>query len=1412
MGLMEDPTSGAKLVLTPHPITLDGQQYLAANLEPGEKLGGFLARVVPDWSGDCWEVRINGVVVPHEIMDRVRPKENALIEVRGVVKKQVLAIVAIAVLAYFTMGAGLAAYGAAVGVTSALGTAVLGAVTFAVGSALINKVLGPKPPSANSAAQADPVYSIGSARNSPRPYEPLPILFGSVQITPDVASMPYSWYEGKDQIMGQVFTPGVNVHSVDALYNGDTLLSSYEGVTVYTNGLPGNADQDIPLYSNADTIAGGELNENTTWVERSTPLDTVRIQINLEYLLGDSTNKGKPYPNQETVEVEYRETGGTTWLALVSRRFVNNNMDTQRATLSADVARGQYDVRVRRLGQSNPEAGHNARAQFQWVTMTAVQADDTDYTGIPRIGIRIKATGQLNGALDEIRCVAHSLPAPVWDGASWVTEQTSNPGAHLLAYARGIYDGNGRLLAGIGLPDEQIDIPALQAFMVHCTANSYTYDAYIKDIRNHTEMCDAIALAGLGQTSWAAGRFGVVWADSAQPLTGVVNMATIKKGSFQVEYTLSNASDGIEYTYVDPTTWQPVTLRVEAPGITTMQNPARITGEGVTSEAHAAKMARYHLAQHLYQYKDISFSTDLEHLTYRRLSLLALSHDMTQWGYGGRLRAAVDDTGTVTVQLDEAVPFLATPYIGLRIPGEGVYRVFTVAPFVGESDALTLVEEWPVDAAFPGDDDDNPAHDTIWIYDIKATPGYRVRVVQIEPESDLKGARVAVVPESPEFWEYVNTGAYTPPVGQSLLPSRPVATNLQVSESQTVQGDTVFTELQATFDISGTMAYATVHVAQQLDGEWGDLVQVAETRTTQARFRVPAAGAYRIAVRPYNSAGGVGGVATADYLTVGADIPPPAFDVFDVQDQSGGIRKYTWGYGVDTLQAPDFAGAEVRYITGAVPAPVWADMTPVGDDGFHTAAFEAVVPAAGEWTFAARARNTSRELSDPVVITRTLTNSLGEVIDGIETGQVEDHAAILATAADLAIAQAQLAVVQAQVGDILQADAWVLANAYPAGDLVQDSGTLYRALQAVPANTPLTDAAYWESIGNYSSLGEAVAASISIGNTNTSDIGAESTRLDAVVARLPAGAGGLASEALVAAETAARVAADSANASALTAVKAQLGSGKNLLRNAAWEVDFSGITVEYNPSGAGITVDRNIVSPDYHPQGTTTLGWFRDGTPSEIIAFGIEPVAVEAERRYCVSIYGAAHRTHGMASMQFHDAAGLFLGQVNTPSITALGGQTIAHFQRAHAFMVAPPGTATATLLFWANAATGDLPFQVYLRPMIEEATAEQTQPSPWSPSATGLDAKYAAVTQLMEAEVDSVGDIARASHTVVLDVNGNISGTRSENDGETSSFSVVADKFAIVSPAGGARTEYSAGNWRVYDASNVLRVRMGVW
>lgn len=1159
MGLMELPRNEpGQLIITPHPMLLDGQRNLVWEARAGESLYALLMRNVPELDGQPWAVSVDGVGIERDQWHCVRPKQGQIVEVRGGVGKAALMVVAMVALTYFTFGLGAATtgmWGAAWGASAGgLAGAVLSSGMYIAGSMLINKVLGPKPPKTRSQEQ-DSVYSLSSARNQLRQYEPIPLLFGRVRLAPDLLSQPYTWYQGNDQYLGMLLCAGVNVGRIEPLYNNDTLLSSYEGAQVFHSGYSQMPDDTIPLYSNADVIDGAQLLDTgsdpkhtpSAWVERTSSANSVRLIVGLEYQLYDRTSKGGDKNNTERVDIQYRASGTEAWQNFGNYTVNSSKTKAYRVGYAKDVPQGKYDVRVRTAGLNTNGSG--AQASFTWSTLTSVQVDDGDYTGLSRTGVQLKATGQLNGSPDELRTIGYADPVPVWDGNAWSTQETSNPGAQILAYARGIRRG-GRLLGGMALDEEQIDVASLKAFMLHCAANGYTYDSYIKDARNHDQILSAVALAGFGHITWAGGRLGVVWAAQDQPLSGVVNMGTIKKGQFQVDYSLSNAADGIEYTYIDGQTWEPKTLRVPAPGVTTMLNPAQVTGEGVTTEQHAARMARWHLGQSLYQYKDISYSTDIEHLSYQRMSVLAMQHDMTQWGFGGRISAASDEAGKVSLMLDEEVPAPASgnAYIGLRLPGERVYRVLRVAAFSGKSKQITLADPWPSDAALPGNTIDNPAHDTLWIYDFKQTPGLRVRVVSIEPESDLKGASVHVVAEGPEFWQYVLTGDYIPSPNASLQQTRPVASNLRITEQQVVQGNTSFTELTATFDISGPVGNIVVRAAAA--GQ--ELEEVAQTRTRTATWRIPRAGVYNIVVRAFSPEGEAGVAVSANYITAGADVPPVLVDLFDVEQRSGGVRLYTWGWLSETIQSPDFAGVEIRYVAGKVESPDWDTMTPVGDTGYHTAAFEAVVPDAGSWTFACRSRNSAGVLSSGMRLKSIdLNASLGEVIteigDTIAQETIDRFNADAKAVLD-AVLQAgqytdqQVAALNGILEDIVGADEWSNTDTYPVGDFVRHNNLMYRALSENTAIEPgADDGATWQTIGNYTSVGDALAAAISMSTANSSNVAVQAQRIDSVVARMPAGDGAVASQASVSTLQQALIAESDVRAQQISAVQASVG-------------------------------------------------------------------------------------------------------------------------------------------------------------------------------------------------------------------------------------------------------------------------------
>ncbi len=1465
MGLMTAPAAAGSLTVMPHPVLLDGQFTRTADLRPGESLYAFLMRHVEDLDGRQWQVTIGGRSVPRHLWHHVRPKHGQVIELRGAVGRAAIAIVAMIALTYFTMGIGTAMVSAGYG---AAAVAAVQAGVYLAGSLLINRVLQPKQPKAGSAAANS--YSLGPGRNRMRPNEPLGLLLGaSMLIAPDYVSQPYTYYEGDDQFLAMQFTPGINVDAVEALYNGDALLSSYEGVRVWHNGFTGMPADVIPLHSNAVVTEGGTLLDTSnepkgrpgTWVERTSAADTIRLSVGIEFQLLDRTSKGKDKENREQIQIQYRVTGAAGWQSFGNYTVRGSTAKTQRVSYGLDVPPGQYDVRVRTAGLNTDGSG--AQASFTWTTLTSVRPDPASYDGIPRIATLMKASGQLNGVPDEIRCVALGKPIPVWKGDRWETERTSNPGALVLAYARGFYSPSGRLLAGMALPDRQIDIEGLKAFMLHCAANNLTYTHWISEIRSHQQVLDPVALAGFGQITWPRGRLSVSWAADEQPLSGVINMATIKKGQFQVDYTLANAADGIEYTYFDRVARRNKPLRVPAPGVTTMLNPAQIVGEGVDNEAHAALMARYHLAQSLYQYKAISYSTDLEHMSYSRMSMLALQHDMTQWGFGGRIMGAAVVNGRMVLQLDEPVPPppQGNAFVGLRIPGERVYRVLRVEPFTGTAKELTLAEPWPRDAAVPGSTEANPAWDTLWIYDFKQTPGLRVRVTGIRPESDLKGAAVEVVAESREFWHYVKTGEYIPSPNDSLLQTRPVASELKITERQVVQGDTEFTELQATYAVSGPVG--DTMVLSDLDGN-GELEEVARTVTRTASWRIPGTGTYPITVRPYSPEGAAGVAASLIYTTRGADAPPVLVDFFDVEQLSGGVRRYTWGFFSDTIQSANFAGVEIRYHAGTEPH-AWEQMTPLGDDGYHAAAFEAVLPAAGLWTFACRSRNTAGTLSSQArTVQVELKANLGEVIDGLD-GRIDEtyeqalaannriteeilkriaedlRVANEAVAAARAYTDAQVAALNGILEDIVGADEWTADAEYPVGDFVRRAGVLYRALVENNGVEPGSDAAVWQEIGEYTSVGDALAAAISMSTQNATDLQAEAARLDALLVRMPAGNGTLATAASVTEQinvVANRVEAIAQRTNVLEAALPGLATNAyvrqldeaqtNVAMALGRRIDQTNAVLGGKAEAGTVAIIQSKVEQldgrvdaqgSAITQVTAKLGgspnMLKDSSYARGFTYWTAPFgsAIYYEPKY--GNYLAVNAVQGgTASEQRVDTTagiyvlsaevyrnsdagnvrveiGAFSAQGFIGSTTAVSDRSkVGQWQQIFVAINAPAGTIylNCRIIF-----EGTNTINSVRRMKLELGLT----PTLWTDdTAVQLAATATQILETRATQLENGQTRLEAKAGVLLDVNGRVIGWRANNDGAQGIFDIVADRLNVTDPNGTGSTTFEAGRW----------------
>jgi hypothetical protein len=254
-------------------------------------------------------------------------------------------------------------------------------------------------------------------------------------------------------------------------------------------------------------------------------------------------------------------------------------------------------------------------------------------------------------------------------------------------------------------------------------------------------------------------------------------------------------------------------------------------------------------------------------------------------------------------------------------------------------------------------------------------------------------------------------------------------------------------------------------------------------------------------------------------------------------------------------------------------------------------------------------------------------------------------------------------------------------------------------------------------------------------------------------------------------EAQARVDGDSASAQLVTNLKASISGGANLLPNSDFAFDLNGYHIQWTDPSHGYTgLYRNHF--EQRPPGMCTMGIYTQ--PTSPYPTGLTYVTasytipIEPGERYCLSAYLATSTGATIALNVLWNDGSSYISEVFGPYITGAASSDITKWNKQFIFVTAPSNARFAQVRFVRySTGTRSDPGGYVLRPMFERATPDQTQPSPWAPSASAL-------------------------YAVKTDVNGKIAGFGLTNDGTASLFEIVADRFAICNTSGtGAKVPF---------------------
>lgn len=467
--------------------------------------------------------------------------------------------------------------------------------------------------------------------------------------------------------------------------------------------------------------------------------------------------KGKPW--RGVAPDPLLETG-----LLATTRLKGAKQTATYKSVTWSVPRGKYEIQVWKVSADIKDGNGRKSNETAVSQILAFQVDDADYTGQLRMALRIKATSQLNGAIDQFSALAKAN-APVWNGKTYEQQHTRNPAWWFLFFALGRVRPKVGRVYGAGLTMDQIDTASINAWAAWCEEKGLTFNYVLDRKISGADMLRIIARCGRASPTWQSGKLGVVWDAATQPSVAMFGPFNIKSGTFKVHYINDNTPDEIILNFTNKDRdYQMDEVRVKVPGATSSLNPLQLDLDGCVEASMAGREANLIAASQLWHRRRISWETDIEGWVASRGDVVELSHDLTVWGYSGRL---LDCNGT-DLHLSQHLP-TGTGTMLLRDPS-GNMKTVRVDGVDGSTDHVTIVSDLN---GFPlpgnGGWESVPAMDWAYFFDPQATPGRRFKIVEVQPIGD-DGVRFSAVDDDEGYYaSELNPYVHVPPRDGELL-------------------------------------------------------------------------------------------------------------------------------------------------------------------------------------------------------------------------------------------------------------------------------------------------------------------------------------------------------------------------------------------------------------------------------------------------------------------------------------------------------------------------------------------------------------------------------------------------------------------------------------------------------------------
>lgn len=882
------------------------------------------------------------------------------------------------------------------------------------------------------------------------------------------------------------------------LANADGSLN-FSGVTLDTRN--GSQDQShipgFPAVENESPVSV-ELRSDQPWTKSYSNLQLSAVRVRLAVTRLSQTNTSNGDTNGYTVQYAIDlSTDGGAFTEVLAAAFSGKTTTKYERSHRVDLppAKVGWTLRVRRI---TPNSTSGTIADTTTVeSSTEVIDAKLRYPGSALIGLQFDAAQfqSIPSRSFELRGRIIKVPnnydpqtrtySGVWDG-TFKSAWTDNPAwiyYDLLLHQR---YGLGHLLnAG------QVDKWELYRIGQYCdqpvsdgkggTEPRFTCNLYLSVRADALKVLQDLATTFRGMAYWGAGSVMAV-ADMPEDPVYTYSNANVIGGQFiyggsakKTRYTVALVS------WNDPADFyrQKVQYVDDAEGIARYGiQQTEISATGCTSQAQAQRIGKWALLTNRLETERVTFSVGLDGTLARPGQVIRVAdNDRAGRRIGGRLRAATLDSLT----LDAEVTATAGDTITLVMPnGKAVSRKVKSVSAAGTDGQLVVLQTKL---------DELPPAQSIWAIDSATLALQQFRVLSISEDfsDDEIKYSLSAVKHVPSKFAAIDDGAKidSPPITVIPPSVQAAPTGVTVSNDHFVeQGSAVNVMTIEWQRAANAIAYEAYW--RKNDGEW---VYAGRTGGSSIEVSGIYAGRYVAKVRAINALD-IGSLYSESVETVlnGKTTLPPTVAALTTESLVFAIKvKWQIPQGVSTadLQRTEIWYGKTADLAMATKLGDYAypqtDLTMMGlaagTSLFFWARLVDRTGNIGPW-FPSGSGVNGQASSDASPILDLIAGQISEtqlgkhlldrieLIDGSGSGSVNDR---------LDNTRKELQALVDQVTDALLYDA---ARTYASGEFVRQENHLYQAIQAVPANSPPANAAYWLDIGSLVQTSNALALQI----------------------------------------------------------------------------------------------------------------------------------------------------------------------------------------------------------------------------------------------------------------------------------------------------------------------------------------------